>query len=70
VNNGNPSKALHPTAYGSVRRSSSLRFRRRVSLIVGMDSSYQYHTQWKLACQTLSVAGKATVLVGTTIGSR
>ena len=25
-------KALHPTAYSSVRRSSSLRFRRRVSL--------------------------------------
>jgi hypothetical protein len=27
-----PNKALHPTAYSSVRRSSSLRFRRRVSL--------------------------------------
>jgi hypothetical protein len=28
-------KALHPTAYSSVRRSSSLRFRRRVSLSLG-----------------------------------
>jgi hypothetical protein len=27
-------KALHPTAYSFARRSSSLRFRRRVSLVV------------------------------------
>jgi hypothetical protein len=32
TNKHQPNKALHPTAYSSVRRSSSLRFRRRVSL--------------------------------------
>ena len=33
-NNKQPNKALHPTAYSFVRRSSSLRFQRRVSLVV------------------------------------
>ena len=28
-------KALHPTAYSYARRASSLRFRRRVSLVLG-----------------------------------
>jgi HKD family nuclease len=31
-----PNKTLHPTAYSFARRSSSLRFRRRVSLVVGL----------------------------------
>jgi hypothetical protein len=34
MNQQRQNKALHPTAYSSVRRSSSLRFRRRVSLVV------------------------------------
>ena len=39
TNQQRPNKALHPTAYSFVRRSSSLRFRRRVSLSLARRAS-------------------------------
>src|SRR5712692_10942482 len=40
-----PNKALHPTAYSYARRASSLRFRRRVSLVFGLDAGCGYMIQ-------------------------
>ncbi len=57
-----PNKALHPTAYSFARRSSSLRFRRRVSLVVRQSPLMQAYRGAKLAPTCLVVAvGVATL---------
>jgi len=65
---GNPqqraNKALHPTAYSSARRSSSLRFRRRVSLVVVLQRAAWMETRRLFGLSSLKVIGIFCKLAG------